>query len=60
MVGRSVAKAGARVRRRRAESRLRKAIEEVADSLMLKPVEEEIQRHHQAREALERAGTGAR
>ena len=60
MVGRTVARAGARMRRRRAESRLRKAIKEVADSLMLKPIEEEVQRHHRAREALERAGTGAR
>ena len=58
VVGRAVAGAGARVRRARAESRLRAAIEEVADTLMLRPVEGELARHQRARAALERAGTG--
>jgi hypothetical protein len=57
-VGRMVARAGAVVRRRRAESRLRSAIERVATSLMLQPVEDELARHRRAREALERARTG--
>jgi hypothetical protein len=38
--------------------RLRSAIEEVATSLMLRPVEEELDRHRRAREALDRARTG--
>jgi hypothetical protein len=46
------------VRRKRAESRLRSAIEKVADELMLAPLEAELGRHQQAREALERARTG--
>lgn len=57
-VGRIVARAGAVVRRRRAESRLRAAIEKVATSLMLEPVEDELERHRRAREALDRARTG--
>lgn len=57
---RAVAAGGAVARRRRAESRLRTSIERVADELMLAPVTEELARHHRAREALERAGTGAR
>jgi plasmid stabilization system protein ParE len=59
MIGRVIARAGARVRRRRAESRLRTAIESVADPLMIAPVEEELARHRRAREALERAGARA-
>ena len=43
---------------RRAESRLRAAIEQVADELMLGPVEAELARHARARLALERARTG--
>jgi GTP-binding protein EngB required for normal cell division len=58
LVGRLVANAGAAVRRRRAESRLHSAIEDVAVTLMLGPVEEELTRHHRARDALERARTG--
>lgn len=57
-VGRTLAAGGARLRRNRAETRLRAAIEEVADSLMLGPVAQELARHRRAREALERAGTG--
>lgn len=57
-LGRLVARAGAAARRRRAESRLRSAIETVATTLMLAPVEEELSRHRQAREALDRARTG--
>jgi predicted GTPase len=57
-VGRAVARAGAVVRRRRAESRLRGAIDEVATVLMLGPVEEELERHRRARQALDRARTG--
>ena len=55
--GRPVARprAGARTRRRRAESRLRAGIEEVADELMLGPVEAELARHARARDALESA-----
>jgi GTP-binding protein EngB required for normal cell division len=58
LVGRTVAGAGAIARRRRAVWRLRSAIEEVATSLMLRPVEEELDRHRRAREALDRARTG--
>jgi hypothetical protein len=58
LVARLAAGGGAVVRRRRAESRLRSAIEEVATTLMLAPVEAELERHHRAREALDRAGTG--
>jgi len=57
-VGRLVANAGAAARRRRAESRLRSAIENVATTLMLAPVEDELARHRRAREALERSRTG--
>jgi len=57
-VGRLVANAGAAARRRRAESRLRSAIEKVATTLMLAPVDEELARHKRAREALDRARTG--
>jgi len=57
-VGKAVAAAGARARRRRAEQRLRASIEAVVDPLMIEPVEEELSRHRRAREALERAGTG--
>lgn len=57
-VGRALAGAGAVVRRRRAESRLRGSIDEVATTLMLGPIEEELDRHRRAREALDRARTG--
>ena len=39
-------------------SRLRSAIEQVADELMLGPVEAELARHGRARTALDRARTG--
>jgi GTP-binding protein EngB required for normal cell division len=58
LVGRAVANGSAVVRRKRAESRLRSAIEKVADELMLAPLESEVARHHRARDALERARTG--
>jgi GTP-binding protein EngB required for normal cell division len=58
LVGRAVANGSAVVRRKRAESRLRSAIEKVADELMLAPLESELARHHRARDALERARTG--
>jgi GTP-binding protein EngB required for normal cell division len=57
-LGRASARAGAAARRRRAESRLRSAIEHVADELMLRPIEEELARHARARLALDRARTG--
>jgi hypothetical protein len=57
-VGRLLARGSAVVRRRRAESRLRAAIEQVADELMLGPVEAELARHARARLALDRARTG--
>lgn len=57
-LGRALASGGAAARRRRAESRLRGAIEQVADELMLGPVEAELARHARARLALERARTG--
>ena len=56
--GRLLVRGGAVARRRRAESRLRSAIEKVADELMLGPVEAELARHAHARLALERARTG--
>ncbi len=56
--GRLLVRGGALARRRRAESRLRAAIEQVADELMLAPVEAELARHAQARLALDRARTG--
>jgi predicted GTPase len=56
--GRLLVRGGAVSRRRRAESRLRAAIEQVADELMLGPVEAELARHARARLALERARTG--
>ncbi|MGH8894362.1 MAG: ABC transporter, partial [Actinomycetes bacterium] len=58
LVGRLVASAGAVARRRRAESRMRSAIERVATTLMLAPIEEELDRHHTARVSLDRARTG--
>ncbi|MBA3233548.1 MAG: hypothetical protein H0T17_06345, partial [Propionibacteriales bacterium] len=57
LVGRTLARGGAVVRRRRAESRLRSAIEPVADRLVLDPVAEELARHERARDALARAAT---
>ncbi|MEO7980045.1 MAG: GTPase [Sporichthyaceae bacterium] len=57
-LGRLLVRGGALARRRRAESRLRAAIEQVADELMLGPVEAELQRHARARLALDRARTG--
>ena len=56
--GRIVARVGARRRRRRAEARLRAGIEQVADRLVIGPVEAELARHEAARSALERARTG--
>jgi GTP-binding protein EngB required for normal cell division len=56
--GRLLVRGSAVARRRRAESRLRAAIEQVADELMLGPVEAELARHARARLALERARTG--
>jgi GTP-binding protein EngB required for normal cell division len=55
LLGRAVARGGALMRRRRAESRLRAAIEEVADRLVIAPVETELTRHGRARDALSRA-----
>ncbi len=57
-VGRLLVRGGAAARRRRAEHRLRSAIETVADELMLGPVEAELARHQRARLALDRARTG--
>jgi GTP-binding protein EngB required for normal cell division len=57
-LGRVLVRGGAKARRRRAESRLRSAIEKVADELMLEPIEAELTRHRRAREALDRARTG--
>jgi hypothetical protein len=57
-VGRLMVRGGALARRRRAEARLRSAIEQVADELMLGPVEAELARHGRARAALDRARTG--
>ena len=54
-LGRFIGRAGAALRRKRAESRLRAGIESVADRLVIAPVEAELQRHEQAREALSRA-----
>ena len=58
VLGRLLVRGGAKVRRHRAESRLRHAIEQVADDLMLGPVAEELDRHARARVALDRASTG--
>jgi hypothetical protein len=57
-VGRLLVRAGAVARRRRAEARLRSAIEQVADDRMLRPVAAELERHARARTALDRARTG--
>ena len=54
-LGRFIGRAGATLRRKRAESRLRAGIGSVADRLVIAPVEAELQRHEQAREALSRA-----
>ena len=51
-------RSGAAAKRRRAETRLHSAIEQVADELMLGPVQEELARHARARLALDRARTG--
>ena len=56
--GRLLVRGGAVARRKRAESRLRAAIEKVADELMLQPVAAELDRHARARVALDRARTG--
>ena len=56
--GRLLARAGARLRRRRAEARLRAGIEDVADRLVIGPVETELARHETARNALESARAG--
>jgi hypothetical protein len=57
-LGRLLARSGARRRRRRAERRLRAGIGEVADRLVIGPVEAELARHEAARTALERARAG--
>jgi hypothetical protein len=57
-LGRLLVGAGAIARRHRAESRLRASIEQVADELMLAPVQAELDRHRRARDALDRARTG--
>jgi GTP-binding protein EngB required for normal cell division len=54
-VGRSVGAAGAVLRRRHAESRLRAGVEAVADRLVIAPVEAELERHERACGALSRA-----
>jgi hypothetical protein len=54
-LGRLLARGGALARRRRAESRLRSAIEVVADRLVIEPVQAELDRHARARDALTRA-----
>ena len=56
--GRPLARAGAAARRRRADRRLRSAIDGVADRLVLEPVAAELARHAQARNALDRARAG--
>ena len=58
LVSRSIAGAGARTRRKRAEGRLRDAVERVADDLVVAPVEAELARHRTARAALEQAVAG--
>ena len=58
LLGRALVSGGAVARRRRAESRLRGAIEQVADELVLGPVDAELGRHARARLALDRARTG--
>jgi GTP-binding protein EngB required for normal cell division len=55
VVGRSVGRAGAVLRRRRAESRLRAGIDVIADRLIIAPVGVELARHDRARDALSRA-----
>jgi GTP-binding protein EngB required for normal cell division len=55
VLGRWVGRAGAAVRRTRAESRLRAGTESVADRLVIAPVEAELERHERARDALSRA-----
>ncbi len=57
-LGRVSARGGAAVRRRRAESRLRAAIETVARELVVGPVETELARHARARDALSRTAAG--
>jgi GTP-binding protein EngB required for normal cell division len=57
-LGRLLARSSARRRRRRAEARLRTGIGEVADRLVIGPVEAELARHETARTALERARAG--
>jgi hypothetical protein len=55
VVGRSVGRTEAVLRRERAESRLRAGVESVADRFVIGPVEAELQRHERARDALSRA-----
>ncbi len=57
-VGRAMARTGARLRRRRAESRLRDSIGAVAQRLVIGPVEAELARHATAVRGLDRARTG--
>jgi hypothetical protein len=54
-VGLVVGRAGATLRRTRAENRLLEGIESVADWLVVAPVEAELRRHERARDALSRA-----
>jgi GTP-binding protein EngB required for normal cell division len=58
LLGRSVGADGAVLRRTRAESRLRAGVEDVADRLVIAPVEAELARHEQARSALSLASGG--
>ena len=55
VLGRSVGRTEAVLRRDRAESRLRAGVESVADRLVIGPVQAELQRHESARDALSRA-----
>jgi hypothetical protein len=57
-IGRVAVRAGAAARRRRAEARLRAGIGDVADRLVLAPVEAELARHDVARDAVDRARSG--
>ena len=54
VLGLSVGRAEAVVRREHAESRLWAGVESVADRMVIEPVEAELQRHERARDALSR------
>lgn len=58
VVSRLFIRIGARGRRKRAESRLRASVSEVAQRLVIAPVEAELTRHATARAALVRARSG--